>query len=616
MSATRPTPLSRRGGAAVALTTALGVSAALVLPAAGPAVAAPTASAALTASAAPAAAAPVERTRLTVRLDGAAGLDASVRAAQASGGALSQRLPALRSYSVSVPRHLAPRLRAVLAARPGVRDVRVAQRRAVSFVPADPQYPSQTSYLREIGAQAAWDTARGSVGVRIAVVDSGVDVRHPDLRSKIAGSWNAVRRTTDVTDRMGHGTFVAGVAAAATDNGVGVAGVGFRSRLLAVKVASDNGDIWTDDEAAGIVWAADHGAKVINISLGSYSPDALEADAVAYARRKGAVVVAAAGNESTTRQSYPAALPGVIAVGATQGTRRAGFSNSGNWVDVGAPGVALRSTAPNGRYATGSGTSFSSPLVAGQVALMAAAHPRASGARLADAVRTGTTGSYGFARGRVSLPAALRALGPQRVRVTSFSPDPFSPNRDGRRDAARLTFALAATEPVTVTIRSAGGTRVYGPRALGTLRAGVHSLVWNGRDAAGRARGNGSYTASVLTRSGRGTGTVVLDRAVPALSSLTGAGARFDPAQRRFTPSVVTPETLSSLSLVVYNRAGKRLRVIRGGPKPVGRVGVSWDGRRPDGSGYPSGTYLFRLVAHDLAGNERVTRAYRVTLVR
>ena len=206
--------------------------------------------------------------------------------------------------------------------------------------------------------------------MRVAVVDSGIDVTHEDLKNKIAATYNVVDRNAPMRDTIGHGTFVAGVAAAQTNNAVGVAGAGYDTKILAAKITDDDGYVSIDDEIAGIKWAATHGADIINLSLGGPDSSAAEKAAVQYAQRRGVLVVAAAGNDGVADREYPAAYPGVIAVGATN-TRthaRAAFSNYGSWVTVAAPGVGIYSTVPKGHtdyfdsatgYASGDGTSFS-----------------------------------------------------------------------------------------------------------------------------------------------------------------------------------------------------------------------------------------------------------------
>ena len=234
----------------------------------------------------------------------------------------------------------------------------------------------------DIDAFEAWHLTRGNSTVEIAIVDTGIDLDHEDLKDKIVveKSYNVTRSKT-LNDKYGHGTHVAGSAAAATDNGTGVAGTCPNCRLYNVKVVGDNGSGNVGGLAKGITWAADNGAEVINMSLTSTSGSrALEA-AVAYASRKNVVLVAAAGNYQTNKKYYPAAYANVIAVAATDHNDvRAKFSNYGGWVDVAAPGKSILSTAPNHSsvmwgtrpktYGTISGTSMATPHVAGLAGLV------------------------------------------------------------------------------------------------------------------------------------------------------------------------------------------------------------------------------------------------------
>ncbi|MCY7373794.1 MAG: S8 family serine peptidase, partial [Spirochaetaceae bacterium] len=313
------------------------------------------------------------------------------------------RVPRLRAVALEVAAADADSVSRALRSRDDVRSVEVAHRRWLSEEPADPRFGDQRSYLDAIRATSAWARpAHGSPTVRIGIIDSGVDVSHPDLAGKIAGTFNAVDRSTDVRDLVGHGTGVASIAAAATGNGVGIAGAGYDSTILAAKVADRSGRIFTDDLAAGIVWAVDSGARVINLSLGGPSSDRLERMAVAYAQARDVLVVAAAGNDSTSRKQFPAALPDVLSVGAasTDGSTRAPFSTYGSWVDVAAPGRGLLVAAPGGGYDKADGTSFSTPLVSGQAALLEGYRPGRTSAELTAAVVGGANSArLGFAHG-------------------------------------------------------------------------------------------------------------------------------------------------------------------------------------------------------------------------
>ncbi len=235
----------------------------------------------------------------------------------------------------------------------------------------------------DIKASAAWDVTHGSASTIIAVVDSGVDMSHPELSGKVVSTgYDFVNDDADATDDNSHGTWVAGIAAAATNNNSGVAGAAWNCRILPVKVMGADGTGYYSDMIEGIVYAADNGAKVINISAGGTDDDSTLEAACQYAFNKGVVVVAAAGNFDTdepTAVTYPAAYDNyVLAVAATDYTDSwADFSCYGPQVDVAAPGVWILGPAPQWYvgadylpYIFGSGTSGASPQVAGFAALL------------------------------------------------------------------------------------------------------------------------------------------------------------------------------------------------------------------------------------------------------
>jgi thermitase len=237
--------------------------------------------------------------------------------------------------------------------------------------PNDPYYAGGFQWdLLKVQAPAAWDVTTGSATVSVAVLDTGVDLLHPDLQGKVVASAN-FSGTATVTDVNGHGTHVAGTIGAATNNNQGIAGLGYNTTLMNVKVMGDNGSGSFFAVAHGLVWAVDNGAKVINMSLGAQFQNATLEDAIDYAWSKGVVIVAAAGNESSSTPFYPAAYENVIAVASTDMfDRLAPSSDFGAWVDVAAPGGNIYSTLPNNRYASLSGTSVASPHVAGLAALV------------------------------------------------------------------------------------------------------------------------------------------------------------------------------------------------------------------------------------------------------
>lgn len=234
----------------------------------------------------------------------------------------------------------------------------------------DPLRDQQYS-LQKLNAEQAWRSSRG--GVIVAVVDTGVDATHPDLAGKIVAGYDFVNRDDSPDDDQGHGTHVAGIACATPDNDTGIAGVGFDCKIMPVKVLDSNGGGNHSIIAEGIIWATDHSASVINLSLGGTTGSGALRDAVKYATSRGVIVVAAAGNDGTTEDNFPAAYPEAISVCATdQNDVVARFSNQAKSVDVCAPGVAILSTVRGGKYEKWNGTSMATPNVSGVAALLVA----------------------------------------------------------------------------------------------------------------------------------------------------------------------------------------------------------------------------------------------------
>ena len=234
--------------------------------------------------------------------------------------------------------------------------------------------------LALVGAEDAWDVTTGSRDVIVAVLDGIADTSHADLAGKVtAGPTFVTDPCTDATAvEASHATAVAGLVGAATDTGAGIASLGWDTRVLSVAVLDPCGIGRASEVSAGIRWSVDRGARIVNLSLAGTSHPVL-ADAIAYAQGRGALVVAAAGNAASSAQVYPAAYPGVVAVGSTtvEGSALSQFTNRGSWVDLFAPGESIVSTSTlTGGYASYNGTSFSAPIVSAAAALVMASHPR------------------------------------------------------------------------------------------------------------------------------------------------------------------------------------------------------------------------------------------------
>jgi subtilisin family serine protease len=284
--------------------------------------------------------------------------------------------PAPDIQAVSLPAGTpVSRAQELLSSLPGVRYVEEDAEVSVDVSPQDPYYSKQW-FLPHIGADKAWEAEKGSGDVVVAVLDTGVDRSHPDLAGRVLAGYDFVGNDSNTADNHGHGTHVAGIIAASGEDGAGVAGVAWRVKVLPVKVLDDSGGGKYSDVIAGVRYAADNGAAVVNLSLGGGTRSQALQEAVDYARSRGAIVVAAAGNDALTSLSYPAACDGVIGVGAAdEEDRPASFSNRGEGLDLVAPGVSIYSDSPGGGYEYMSGTSMAAPQVSGAFALLFSHEP-------------------------------------------------------------------------------------------------------------------------------------------------------------------------------------------------------------------------------------------------
>ncbi len=308
-----------------------------------------------------------------------------------------------------------------------------------SGIPDDPSYTSQWAYTK-IQAPAAWDIVTGATSVTIAIIDTGIDEGHPDLASKIVPGYDFIDNDSNPHDLNGHGTHVAGIAAAVTNNNVGVAGMSWGAKIMPLRVldAAGNGD--TAGVAAGIGWAEIMGAQIINLSLGGTSGSQTLLNAVTSAHDAGLLVIAAMGNLNSAAPEYPAAYANVMAVSATdQADNRAPYSNYGAHNDIAAPGGAMYmchsssgiystlptyavylNTTPTCNYYQGydflQGTSQATPFVSGLAALLWSMDPTLTPDQVEQiientAVDLGTPGwDQTFGWGRINALAAVESL--------------------------------------------------------------------------------------------------------------------------------------------------------------------------------------------------------------
>ncbi|HRQ06026.1 MAG TPA: S8 family serine peptidase [Nitrosomonas halophila] len=267
--------------------------------------------------------------------------------------------------------------------------------------------------LPKIQAPTAWQTATGD-GITIAILDTGVNGNHPDLAANMVPGWNIYNNNADTTDVHGHGTLVAGSAAAVANNGHGSVGVAWDARIMPVRIADANAYAYFSAMASGIRWAADNGAKIANISYHGAAGSLTVQSAANYMRNKGGIVVVSAGN--TSGYINYASSDALLVVSATSSNdARASWSSYGPSVDLAAPGVSIYTTTRGGGYGYASGTSFSSPIVAATAALMLAANPDLAPTDVDSILKTtaldlGDPGhDHFYGHGRINAASAVEA---------------------------------------------------------------------------------------------------------------------------------------------------------------------------------------------------------------
>ncbi|MCB0178554.1 MAG: peptidase S8 [Anaerolineae bacterium] len=438
------------------------------------------------------------------------------------GGRAVEKVPAIDVTRVEVPQG---RELAAAAALQTSGDVAFAEPNYIAYAldtPSDPYFSSQWAYdVAEFSS--AWDITKGNSDVVVAVIDTGIDLDHPDLNcmvsdgaTKITSGFDFYNGDDNPDDDNGHGTHVAGTVAGCTDNGLGVSGAAPNVRLMPIKVLGSGGSGSYADVADGIIYAANNGAKIINLSLGGSSGSDTILNAVEYAYNKGVLIVAASGNANTSIY-YPAAYSQVMAVGSTDsGDTRSSFSNYGAGLDVVAPGEFINSTMRGGGYGYLSGTSMASPHVAGLAALVWSAEPGLTHNGVRQIIRdtADDLGSVGydnfFGYGRINAWSALEKYATIDVHYASggtvTGPITFFVDDVGiASNSTTIRVSKASQETITWNASlspdqswialTSGGTGItaaaaYGDYTLAVTRPAAHgtyttNLVITGQTASG-----------------------------------------------------------------------------------------------------------------------------------
>lgn len=493
---------------------------------------------------------------------------------------------------------------AQLAHHPLLKFAELDRRVGVSFVANDPYLGSEW-HLAKINAGAAWDLAQGA-GVTIAICDSGVLPTHPDL-VQVPG-WNFVDNNPDTADVFGHGTSVAGTAAAIINNGAGVAGVAGAARIMPVRVSDSTGYAYYSTIASCVTYAAEHGARVANASFsGVYSSAAIQS-AGQYLKSKGGLLVVAAGNSGANDGSP--AITAMIPVSATDSAdARASWSSFGSYVALAAPGSGIWTTASSGSYSQVSGTSFASPMTAGVVALMMSVNPSLSSGQIesllyATALDLGTVGrDIYFGYGRIDAGAAVRAAS------TAVGADSTAPTVSITNPVAGATLAGLATVDVSAA-DNVGVTRVdlqANGKVVATDTVGPFQFSWDSSSVANGAAslvavaydaaGNSKASAALSVNVANPVPKVAADTTAPAVT-ITQPAANSKVGNGNVAVGVSASDNNGTTGLKEWLYIDGVLVASGTG----GGLAYNWNTRK-----VASGSHTIKAVAQDAAGNATTT---------
>jgi hypothetical protein len=503
---------------------------------------------------------------------------------------------------------------------PSLKNVELDRRVKSTMAVTDP-YAGSEWHLAKIGATTAWDTTQGA-GVTIAILDSGVDGSHPDLVPNLVPGYNVHGSNTDTSDVCGHGTAVAGSAAARTNNAIGVAGVAGQAKIMPIRVAyldaaSGGCYAYTSTIASGITYAADHGARIANVSYGPLAGSATIQSAAQYMKSKGGLVFVSAGNNGVDENIVPSST--LIAVSATDSNdAKANWSSYGSFVALAAPGAGIWTTTKGGIYQGWNGTSFASPVAAGVAALMMAAAPSLDGAQIeealfASAVPLGAAGrdplfGYGRVDAAAGVKAALAKVGVTPVDTQAPSAAITSPTASASVSGI-VTVAVNAADNVGVerVELKANGT------VVGTDIASPFSFSWN---TTGAPNGMNTLVATAYDKAGNaGVSTAVsvnvANAAPPVVKDTTPPVVAIDnPVEGTVSGTVAVSVHASDNS----GAAGiKQTLYIDNEVVATGTGGTlayNWRTRRA-----VYGYHMVKVVATDKAGNW-ASQSVRVKVVR
>jgi hypothetical protein len=473
------------------------------------------------------------------------------------------------------------------------------------FAVNDPYYGSAW-HLPKIDTPTAWDTTQGS-GVTVAILDSGVDASHPDLSPQLVPGWNFYSNNTDTSDVYGHGTKVAGTVAAIANNALGVTGVAGQAKIMPIRVSGTDGRGSWSAIASGLIYAADHGARVANASFLGLSDSSSTRSAAQYMKDKGGLVIVSGGNTGVL-QNY-AATTSMISVAATDGNdMRTSWSSYGNYISLSAPGAGIWTTTMGGGYGAVSGTSFSSPVTAGVVALMMSAAPSLLNTQIekilfstaADKGDMGWDQYYGW--GRVDAgKAVLTAYSASPIVI----PTPVSVSIVSPQEAATVSGLVSVDTKIDGTVSRVD--LMVNRTVVASDTIAPYSFVW---DSTGAINGQNTLTAKAYDSTGVATSS---DPVTVNVSNATGGPVNDTTVPRVVIVNPVAGRVSGNVTITVNASddspaSGIKLQIyvdnalISSGSG--GTLSATWNANPKK---VATGQHVIKAIARDTTGNAAAT---------
>ncbi|WP_426337960.1 S8 family serine peptidase [Pseudoduganella sp. S-14] len=526
---------------------------------------------------------------------------------KANGAGKAQKLGQSNIHVIEVAHGSEKAITAKLKNNPHFKFAELDQRVAVSATANDPYLGSEW-HISKIGANTAWDNTQGS-GVTIAILDSGMDAAHPDLAANAVAGYNAYDNNTNTADVCGHGTKAAGSAAATINNTAGVAGVAGQAKIMPVRIAYNSSGTcyaYFSTMASGVTWAADHGARVVNISYANVPTSSAVQSAANYLKGKGGLLFVSAGNYNRDEGFTPTDT--MIPVSATDSyDNRASFSSYGAFVALAAPGAGIYTTVQGGTYGAVNGTSFASPVAAGVAALVMAANPSLTADQVKNilfttAVDLGTAGrdiyfGYGRVNASAAVAAAKAAPAPDTTAPTVAIANPLA----GSTVSGLVSVGVNAADNVGVArvdLKVNGtvvASDIAGPYAFSwdssSVANGMNNLVAIAYDAAG----NVATSSTVSVNVSNAAPALVADTTAPVLA-ITNPTSGAVSGTVNVTLNASDNSGAAGINMSLY--IDGQLKASGAGSS----LSYSWNTRK-----IANGSHTVQAVAKDAAGNTTTT---------